>query len=130
MARVTGIGGIFFKARDADALRAWYRAHLGLEIQDWGGVTFRTPGPGGESEALTVWTIFPSTSTYFTPSSAPFMINYRVTDLAAVLAALQAEGCAVDDRVEESEFGRFGWVQDPEGNRVELWEPPAGRFPG
>jgi len=77
-----------------------------------------------------VWTIFPSTSTYFTPSSAPFMINYRVTDLAAVLAALQAEGCAVDDRVEESEFGRFGWVQDPEGNRVELWEPPAGRFPG
>jgi predicted enzyme related to lactoylglutathione lyase len=130
MARVTGIGGIFFKARDADSLRAWYRAHLRLEIQSWGGVTFRTPAAGAESEAVTVWTIFPNTSTYFAPSSAPFMINYRVTDLAAVLAALRAEGCAVDDRVEESEFGRFGWVQDPEGNRVELWEPPAGRSPG
>jgi predicted enzyme related to lactoylglutathione lyase len=130
MARVTGIGGIFFKARDADSLRAWYRVHLGLDIQSWGGVTFRTSAAGGESEAVTVWTIFPSTSTYFAPSSAPFMINYRVTDLAAVLAALRAEGCAVDDRVEESEFGRFGWVQDPEGNRVELWEPPAARSPG
>jgi predicted enzyme related to lactoylglutathione lyase len=130
MARVTGIGGIFFKARDADTLRAWYRTHQGLEIQDWGGATFRSPTPGEEQEAVTVWTIFPSTSTYFAPSAAPFMINYRVTDLAAVLGDLRREGCTVDDRIEESEFGRFGWVQDPEGNRVELWEPPAGRFPG
>lgn len=130
MARVTGIGGIFFKARDADSLRAWYRTHLGLEIQDWGGVTFRSPAPGEEREAVTVWTIFPSTSTCFAPSAAPFMINYRVTDLAAVLGELRREGCTVDDRIDESEFGRFGWVQDPEGNRVELWEPPVSRFPG
>jgi predicted enzyme related to lactoylglutathione lyase len=130
MVRVTGIGGIFFKARDADTLRAWYRTHLGLEIQDWGGVTFRSPAPDGEREAVTVWTIFPSTTTYFTPSAAPFMINYRVTDLAAVLGELRREGCTVDDRIEESEYGRFGWVQDPEGNRLELWEPPVGQFPG
>jgi predicted enzyme related to lactoylglutathione lyase len=129
MTRVTGIGGIFFKARDAEALRAWYRTHLGLEIQDWGGAIFRTPN-GGESAAVMVWTIFPGTSTYFAPSSAPFMINYRVSDLTAVLAELRREGCAVDDRIEESEFGRFGWVQDPEGNRVELWEPPPGTLPG
>lgn len=130
MAMVTGIGGIFFKARDADSLREWYRVHLGLEIQSWGGVAFRASAAGTEGEAVTVWNIFPTTSTYFAPSSAPFMINYRVTDLAAVLAALRAEGCAVDDRVDESEFGRFGWVQDPEGNRVELWEPPARPSPG
>ena len=130
MARVSGIGGIFFKARDAEALRAWYQAHLGLEIQDWGGVTFRSPAAEGEQAAVTVWTIFPSTSSYFAPSAAPFMINYRVTDLAAVLGELRREGCTVDDRIEESEFGRFGWVHDPEGNKVELWEPPVGRFPG
>src|SRR3954447_14753003 len=107
MARVTGIGGIFFKARNADTLRAWYRTHLGLEVQDWGGVTFRSPVPE-EREAVTVWTIFPSTSTHFAPSEAPFMINYRVTDLSALLEDLRREGCAVDDRIDESEFGRFG----------------------
>jgi len=129
MARVIGIGGIFFKARDADALRAWYRANLGLEIQDWGGAVFRAPAEG-ERQAITVWTIFPGSSTYFNPSPAPFMINYRVTNLAEMLAELRAKGCTMEDRVEESEFGKFGWVQDPEGNRAELWEPPSGQFPG
>ena len=130
MARVTGIGGVFFKARDAEQLRAWYRSHLGFDIQEWGGVTFRTPDSSSGGEAITVWTVFPQTSTYFEPSPAPFMINYRVENLSAVLAELRDHGCAVDERIEESEFGKFGWVQDPEGNRVELWEPPAGRFPG
>ena len=125
MARVTGIGGVFFKARDAEGLREWYRSHLGLDVQSWGGVTFSAAESAAGREAVTVWTIFPDSSTYFSPSSAPFMINYRVDDLSAVLAELRAEGCAVEDRVDESEFGRFGWVQDPEGNRVELWEPPA-----
>lgn len=130
MARVTGIGGIFFKARDPDTLREWYRANLGLDIQSWGGVTFRaSDGPSGD-DAVTVWTIFPSTSTYFAPSAAPFMINYRVEDLSLTLADLRERACAVDDRIEESEFGKFGWVQDPEGNRLELWEPPRGQFPG
>jgi catechol 2,3-dioxygenase-like lactoylglutathione lyase family enzyme len=129
MTQVLGIGGIFFKATDPEGLRAWYRTHLGLDIQEWGGVAFRTPEGRAGHEAITVWNIFPTTSTYFAPSSAPFMINYRVNDLRAALADLRAGGCVVDERVEESEFGQFGWVQDPEGNRVELWEPPAAGFP-
>ena len=71
-----------------------------------------------------VWSVFPADTQYFQPSTSPFMINYRVDDLDRVLAALRAEGCAVDERVESSEYGRFGWVADPEGNRIELWEPP------
>jgi catechol 2,3-dioxygenase-like lactoylglutathione lyase family enzyme len=121
-----GIGGIFFKARDPEALREWYRRHLGLEIAEWGGVGFdpQLRSAAGRQATL-VWSIFPAESPYFDPSSAPFMINYRVENLDEVLAALRAEGCAVDDRTESSEFGRFGWVADPEGNRLELWEPPA-----
>lgn len=119
MKRVTGIGGIFFKATDAAALREWYRAHLGIQSEDWGGAIFRWSEGG-----TTVWSPFSAETTYFAPSQAPFMINYRVEDLHALLAALRSEGCDVDDKVEESEFGKFGWVMDPEGNRVELWEPP------
>ncbi len=123
--RVVGIGGIFFKARDPDALRAWYRDHLGLAIADWGGVAFEpmSASPAGR-QGTTVWSVFPAQTSYFEPSTSPFMINYRVEDLDAVLASLRAEGCHVDERVESSEFGRFGWVSDPEGNRLELWEPP------
>lgn len=131
MKRVTGIGGIFIKAKDPDALRAWYGKHLGLDIQDWGGTTFRWHPPGQpEEHGATVWSVFPSTSDYFAPSAAPFMVNYRVEDLHALLALLRQEGCDVDDKTEDSEFGRFGWVMDPEGNRIELWEPPPGPFPG
>jgi predicted enzyme related to lactoylglutathione lyase len=131
MNRVTGIGGIFIKASDPDALRAWYQKHLGLDVQDWGGVAFQwhtpeRPNPNGS----TVWSVMPSTSDYFAPSQAPFMVNYRVDDLHALLSLLRAEGCDVEDKVEESEFGKFGWVMDPEGNRVELWEPPPGPLPG
>jgi catechol 2,3-dioxygenase-like lactoylglutathione lyase family enzyme len=124
--RVIGIGGIFFKARDPERLRAWYRDHLGLAVDEWGGVYFdgRRTSPTGR-QAGTVWSVFPDHTDYFGPGSAAFMINYRVENLDAVLAALRAQGCAVDDRVESSEFGRFGWVSDPEGNRLELWEPPS-----
>jgi len=130
MARVQGIGGIFFKARDPDALREWYRKHLGLDIQSWGGVAFRWSDAEPERPGVTVWSLFPADSKYFEPSTAPFMVNYRVADLERVRAELRAEGCAVDDRVEESEFGKFGWVMDPEGNRLELWEPPLGELGG
>ena len=132
MKRVVGIGGIFFKAQDPDALRDWYRRHLGMDIQDWGGMTFQwqtpeSPNPDGS----TAWSLFPASTTYFAPSTAPFMVNYRVEDLAALLAALREEGCAVDEKgMEESEFGKFGWVMDPEGNRIELWEPPPGPAAG
>lgn len=131
MKRVLGIGGVFFKAKNPDALRAWYRKHLGMDIQEWGGMAFRwhtaeEPNPHG----ATVWSVFAADATYFAPSAAPFMINYRVENLKALLDALRAEGCTVDDKTDESDFGKFGWVMDSEGNRVELWEPPAGRFPG
>ncbi len=126
MTRVLGIGGIFFKAKDADALRAWYQRHLGIDVQEWGGTSFPWHTPERpEPDGTTVWSIFEAESTYFAPSTAPFMINYRVENLRALLDTLRAEGCTVDDRVEESEFGAFGWVMDPEGNRIELWQPPA-----
>ena len=131
MKRVTGIGGIFFKARDPESLRAWYREHLGLDIQDWGGMAFSWHEPEKpELHGVTVWTIFSPDSKYFDPSPAPFMINYRVTDLMALLDLLRKEGCTVDEKTDTSEFGKFGWVMDPEGNRIELWEPPPGPMPG
>ncbi|MCC6927591.1 MAG: hypothetical protein IT359_01260 [Gemmatimonadaceae bacterium] len=127
MQRVTGIGGIFFKAKDPVALRAWYQQHLGIDVQAWGGTAFRWVDANGNAcNGSTVWSIMPDASKYYAPSTAPFMVNYRVADLHALLAALRAEGCAVDEKVDESDFGKFGWVMDPEGNRVELWEPPAG----
>jgi predicted enzyme related to lactoylglutathione lyase len=125
VAKVIGIGGVFFKAKDPETLRAWYRTHLGIDVEPWGGFAFRWPDmqmPG--RNAATVWSIFPDSTNYFAPSQAPFMINYVVADLAGTLAELRQSGCAVDDRVEESEFGKFGWVVDCEGNRIELWEPP------
>jgi predicted enzyme related to lactoylglutathione lyase len=109
--KITGIGGVFFKANDADALRRWYGENLGIDVDpQWGGAMF------GD----TVWTIFKGSSNYF---AKPFMINYRVADLDAMLAQLRAAGANVDDKVDDTEFGRFGWATDPEGNRIELWEP-------
>jgi predicted enzyme related to lactoylglutathione lyase len=127
MKRVTGIGGIFFKAKDAAALREWYKRHLGIEIEDWGGTAFRWMDAQGQPmNGTTAWNVFENDNTYFAPSTAPFMINYRVDDLHALLKVLREEGCAVQDKVEESDYGKFGWVVDPEGNKVELWQPPAG----
>ena len=128
MKRVTGIGGVFFKAKDPKALGAWYRDHLGIPLEDWGGAAFawNSPdNPGGTG--TTVWNPFAADTAYFAPSAAPFMINYRVDDLDALLAALRSEGCDVDDRTDDSEYGKFGWVMDPEGNRSELWQPPEGK---
>ncbi|MBN8489447.1 MAG: VOC family protein [Burkholderiales bacterium] len=127
MRRVTGIGGIFFKARDPQALAAWYRTHLGLQVEDWGGVGFRWADDNPAGVGTTIWTPFKDDTRYFAPSTASFMVNFRVEDLHGLLAALRAEGCEVMDQVEESEYGKFGWVLDPEGNKVELWQPPPGQ---
>jgi catechol 2,3-dioxygenase-like lactoylglutathione lyase family enzyme len=127
MRRVTGIGGIFFKARDPKALGAWYREHLGLDVEEWGGVAFRWASDNPNGAGTTIWSPFKADTDYFAPSEASFMVNFRVADLHALLAALRAEGCDVQDKVEESEYGKFGWVLDPEGNKLELWEPPAGQ---
>lgn len=126
MQRVTGIGGIFFKSRNPQALGAWYRDHLGLDVTDWGGVIFQWGGPDS-SPGVTIWSPFAADTNKMAPSTAPFMLNFRVADLDALLAALRAEGCDVMDASENSEFGKFGWVIDPDGNKVELWEPPSGR---
>jgi predicted enzyme related to lactoylglutathione lyase len=123
--RVTGIGGVFFKSLDPKTLGAWYKAHLGIQFEDWGGTQFlwrQREEP--ERTGATVWSLFKQESTYFGPSNKPFMVNYIVEDLAAILAQLRADGVTVDDKVEESEYGKFGWAMDPEGNRFELWEPP------
>jgi predicted enzyme related to lactoylglutathione lyase len=129
MRRAIGIGGVFFKAKNPKALGEWYRRHLGIDVQDWGGTTFHWNDPPQENGA-TVWSIFPASTDYFAPSTAPFMINFRVENLAALLETLRAEGCAVDERSQSSEYGEFGWVMDPEGNRIELWQPPLGPIPG
>jgi predicted enzyme related to lactoylglutathione lyase len=125
MQRVTGIGGIFFKSADPKALGAWYRDHLGLDVTDWGGAIFEWGGEGS-AKGMTIWSPFKQDTTYMAPSTSSFMINFRVADLDAVLAALRAEGCNVVGEPQTSEQGKFGWVLDPEGNKVELWEPPAG----
>lgn len=128
MKRVTGIGGIFFTANDPVALRAWYKQHLGIDVQDWGGAAFTWADAAGEAmKGTTVWSVSPASSEYFAPSKATFMVNYRVADLAALLQALREEGCNVLEKTDDSEYGKFGWVIDPEGNKVELWEPPAGQ---
>jgi catechol 2,3-dioxygenase-like lactoylglutathione lyase family enzyme len=129
MERVTGIGGVFFKARDVDALKDWYREHLGFELEGDKPVSvFRwyrreQPDEGGS----TTWALFTEESDYLGPSSARFMVNYRVESLDRMLQQLKEAGVEVEDRVEQSEFGRFGWAIDPEGNRFELWEPPEGQ---
>ena len=116
MQRVTGIGGIFFKAKDPKALGAWYRDRLGLDVADWGGAIFQWGGAGSEA-GMTIWSPFAQDTKKMQPGSASFMLNFRVADLDALLAALRAEGCDVMDEVEASEFGKFGWVIDPEGNK-------------
>ena len=128
MKRVTGIGGIFFKARDPVALRAWYREHLGIDVQEWGGAAFRwTNLEGKPTLGTTVWSVSEASGDYFAPSKSSFMVNYRVADLHGLLKALRDEGCNVVDKTDDSEYGKFGWVIDPEGNKVELWQPPEGQ---
>ncbi|GAB3385603.1 VOC family protein [Lysobacter fragariae] len=126
MKRVTGIGGIFFKSADPKALSAWYKKHLGLDVTDWGGVIFQWGGESSES-GMTVWSPFAQDTAYMEPSAASFMINYRVENLDELLAVLKNEDCNVLEKTESSEQGKFGWVIDPEGNKIELWEPPKGQ---
>jgi predicted enzyme related to lactoylglutathione lyase len=128
MKRVTGIGGIFFKAKDAAALQAWYKLHLGIDVQEWGGTAFSwTDAEGKPVGGTTIWSIGPTEGDLFAPSKATFMVNYRVDDVRALVKVLKQEGCNVLDKIDESEYGKFAWVIDPEGNKVELWQPPAGQ---
>ncbi len=128
MRRVTGIGGIFFHAKDPAALQAWYKQHLGIDVREWGGAVFTwTDASGNPTTGTTIWSIAAAGSDQFAPSRSTFMINYRVDNLAAVVEALREEGCNVLEKTDDSEYGKFGWVIDPEGNKIELWQPPAGQ---
>ena len=128
MKRVTGIGGIFFKAKDAPALQAWYKLHLGIDVQAWGGAAFDwTDAEGKPVGGTTAWCINPAQSDQFALSTASFMVNYRVEDLHGLLKLLREEGCNVLDKIDDSEYGKFAWVIDPEGNKVELWQPVDGQ---
>lgn len=125
MERVTGIGGIFFKAKDPKRLLAWYREHLGIDCMEFGAI-FRWQDDPGAATGMTVWSPFAEDTSYFAPSTASFMINFRVRNLDVMLAQLKDAGVAVDDKVQVEDNGRFGWAMDPEGNRFELWEPAEG----
>ena len=127
MRRVTGIGGIFFKAATPESLRVWYRDHLGIPVEEWGGAAFSWKDQHNpEGHGTTAWCVFAADTTYLGRGPASFMVNYRVENLAYLIEQLRLEGCNVDDNIHEDEHGKFGWVTDPEGNRVELWEPPLG----
>jgi predicted enzyme related to lactoylglutathione lyase len=124
MARITGIGGVFFKSRDDNtALAAWYQEHLGMSLESFGGAILKWPDDKADDKGLTVWHVAEKGSTWFSPSDAPFMINYRVDDLDGMIAQLRAGGVDIVQGPESHENGRFAWIMDPEGNKVELWEP-------
>lgn len=121
--QVLGFGGVFLKADDPARLATWYAEGLGISAQEYGGTHFAQLPLAADSPGTAAWSLFPESSDYF---PGPAMVNYRVRDLEAMLAQLRAMGADVDERVEDSDLGRFGWVTDPEGNRVELWQPAAG----
>jgi predicted enzyme related to lactoylglutathione lyase len=124
MARVTGIGGVFFKSRnDSAALAAWYQKHLGMKLESWGGAILRWPDDKAEDQGLTVWHVAAKDSQWFSPSEASLMINYRVDDLDKLLAQLRAAGVEIVGGPDAEENGKFAWIMDPERNKVELWEP-------
>lgn len=124
MAKITGIGGVFFKSRgDSAALATWYQKHLGMQLESFGGAILRWPDDKAEDQGLTVWHIAEKESQWFSPSDSPFMINYRVDNLDEMLAQLRAGEVEVIGGPELVENGKFAWIMDPEGNKIELWEP-------
>ena len=126
MKRVTGIGGIFFQAKNPPALRAWYKTHLGIDVQPWGGAAFTwADASGNPVKGTTAWSIGAAGGDQFAPSKASFMINYRVDDLLALVADLKKAGVEVLKGPDSDETGKFAWIMDPDGNKVELWEPKA-----
>lgn len=120
MARAVGIGGIFLKARDPKALARWYATHFGIPDQGGGSLGFDGP----ESTGMTVFTYFPMDTKYFGEGAQPAMVNFRVDDLDALLGQLAEAGVRIDPKRDDAPYGKFAWIWDPEGNRVELWQPP------
>ena len=118
---VTGVGGVFFKSKDPKALAAWYRDVLGLDVQAWGGAALRSDAPGHPPKVA--WMAFPETSDHMAPSTREFMVNYAVDDMDAMVARLTTHHVAILKRDDGDGFGRFAWIVDPDGTKIELWEP-------
>jgi predicted enzyme related to lactoylglutathione lyase len=129
MARVTGIGGVFLRSKDPKALAAWYETHLHVTRSDYGGVTFEWSDEVPAGTGMTTWATFPAETTHFGPAHEDgpqqAMINYRVDDMDALLAELEAAGVWIDPERQEADYGKFAWIRDCDGNRVELWQPMA-----
>ena len=126
--RGTGLGGVFFKAKNPAKLGKWYAKHLGLPVEGWGGCSFPwRDAKNPKKKGSTVWSPFDADTKYFGPGKQALMVNYRVASLKKVIAALKKEGVWIDPKgIEASDFGKFAWIKDGEGNRIELWEPPKG----
>ena len=124
MAKVTGIGGIFFKSRNkASELASWYQKNLGLNLENWGGAILRWPEDKAEDGGLTVWSAADSDTKWFSPSESPFMINYRVDNLDELLEQLKQNGVEIVSGPQSDDNGKFAWIMDPDNNKVELWQP-------
>ena len=123
MKKVTGIGGIFFKCKDPDKMKEWYKKHLGLATDQYGTSFEWRQGDDASKKGFTQWSPFSDTTKYFQPSEKEFMINYRVADLEALVAELRDEGVTIVDNIETFEYGKFVHILDEEGNKIELWEP-------
>jgi predicted enzyme related to lactoylglutathione lyase len=124
--RVTGLGGFFFKTKDPDAIKNWYKEHLGIPVDQYGW-TFWWKDENG-NKCSTQWSPFKEDTNYFSPSDKPFMMNFRVADLEGLLEVLRDEGVTVVGDMETYDYGKFGWILDPEGNKIELWEPVDNAF--
>lgn len=124
--RVTGIGGIFFKTKDPDKTKDWYKNHLGLNTDNY-GCTFWWKDENG-NKCSTQWSPFKEDTNYFSPSDKDFMFNYRVENLEELLKILKDEGVTIVGEMETYDYGKFGWILDPEGNKIELWEPVDSAF--
>ena len=125
MKKVTGIGGIFFKCADPKKMNEWYEKHLGIPVADWGAMFQWRELDNPEKTGYTVWSAFPADTNYFDPSKKDFMINYRVENIEALVEELKNAGVKIIDEITDSEYGKFVHILDPEGNSIELFEPPA-----
>lgn len=124
MAKVTGIGGVFFKAKnDSKALGAWYEKNLGISLEDFGGAILKWTDDHAEDKGVTVWSLASPDSEWFSPSASSFMINYRVDDMTSMLEQLRRNDVQILKGPEFHENGAFAWIMDPDGNKIELWEP-------
>ncbi len=124
--RVTGLGGFFFKAQNPDHIKEWYKNHLGIPTDNYGWSFWWKDAEG--NDCMTQWSPMKDDTSYFDPSEKQFMMNFRVENLVELLAVLEKEGVTIVGEIQEYEYGKFGWILDPEGNKLELWEPVDKAF--